>query len=52
VGARVASEAAPGEVWVSSIVRDLTAGSGLDYDDRGIRVLKGVPGEWHLYSVA
>ncbi len=51
VGARVASQAAPGEVLVSSTVRDLVAGSGIGFDERGIHQLKGVPGEWHLYSV-
>jgi class 3 adenylate cyclase len=50
-GARVASEAAPGEVLVSSTVRDLVAGSGLSFQDRGLRELKGVPGEWRLYAV-
>ena len=50
-GARVASEAAPGEVLVSSTVKDLVAGSGLSFEDRGTRQLKGVPGEWRLYAV-
>ncbi|MEA2646951.1 MAG: hypothetical protein QOE92_2034 [Chloroflexota bacterium] len=50
IGARIVSAAEPGEVLVSSIVRDLTAGSGIDYADRGARVLKGVPGEWQLYA--
>ena len=35
---------------VSSIVRDLAAGSGMDFEDRGSAELKGVPGEWHLYA--
>ena len=52
IGARVASAAAPGEVWVSSTVRDLVAGSGLGFEDRGLHALKGVPGEWRLFSVA
>jgi pimeloyl-ACP methyl ester carboxylesterase len=52
VGARVASEASANEVLVSSTVRDLVAGSGLEFVDRGARPLKGVPGEWHLYAVA
>jgi len=50
-GARVASLAAPGEVLVSSTVKDLVAGSGLRFRERGAHQLKGVPGEWHLYSV-
>jgi class 3 adenylate cyclase len=40
------------EVLVSSTVEDLVAGSGLAFDDRGIQDLKGVPGEWRLFSVA
>ena len=51
VGARVADAAQPGEVLVSSTVKDLVAGSGLEFDDRGVHVLKGVPGEWRLYAV-
>jgi class 3 adenylate cyclase/pimeloyl-ACP methyl ester carboxylesterase len=51
IGARVAHEAAPGEVLVSSTVKDLVAGSGLEFDDRGARELKGIPGEWRLYAV-
>jgi class 3 adenylate cyclase len=50
-GARVASEAQPGEVLVSGTVRDLVAGSGLSFTDRGSRQLKDIPGEWHLYAV-
>jgi class 3 adenylate cyclase len=50
-GARVAAEAAPGEVLVSSTVKDLVAGSGLAFYDRGLHALKGVPGEWRLYAV-
>ena len=49
-GARVASLAAPGEVLVSRTVKDLVAGSGLDFVDRGVHELKGVPGEWRLYA--
>lgn len=48
IGARVAGLAAPGEVLVSSTVRDLVAGSGLAFEDRGIHALRGVPGEWML----
>jgi class 3 adenylate cyclase len=49
-GARVASHASPGEVLVSSTVKDLVAGSGIRFDDRGARELKGVPGEWRLFA--
>lgn len=52
LGARVAAQAGPGEVLVSSTVKDLVAGSGLQFDDRGAAELKGIPGEWHLYAVA
>ena len=52
IGARVAALAAPGEVLVSSTVRDLVAGSELCFEDRGIAELKGVPGEWRLFAVA
>jgi class 3 adenylate cyclase len=51
-GARVAGMAAPGEVLASSTVKDLVAGSGLEFEDRGSHELKGVPGEWRLYAVA
>jgi pimeloyl-ACP methyl ester carboxylesterase len=51
-GARVAAQAGPGEVLVSSTVKDLVAGSGLEFEDRGSHELKGVPGEWRLYAVA
>jgi class 3 adenylate cyclase len=52
IGARVAASAAPGEILVSSTVKDLVAGSGLRFEDRGVRQLKGMPGEWRLYAVA
>jgi class 3 adenylate cyclase len=52
IGARVAKQASPGEVLVSSTVKDLVAGSGLAFDERGTTELKGVPGEWRLYAVA
>jgi class 3 adenylate cyclase len=52
IGARVAAEATPGEVLVSQTVKDLVAGSGLVFADRGAAELKGVPGEWRLYAVA
>jgi class 3 adenylate cyclase len=51
VGARVAAEAAAGEVLVSGTVKDLVAGSGLEFEDRGSHELKGVPSEWRLYAV-
>jgi class 3 adenylate cyclase len=51
IGARVAEAAGPGEVLVSSTVKDLVAGSGLEFDDRGSAELKGVPGEWRLFAV-
>ena len=50
-GARVASEAHPGEVLVSSTVKDLVAGSGIQFEDRGVAELKGIPGEWRLFAV-
>jgi class 3 adenylate cyclase len=51
IGARVAAEAGPREVLVSGTVKDLVAGAGLAFADRGARTLKGVPGEWRLYAV-
>ena len=51
IGARVAAEAMAGEVLVSSTVKDLVAGSGLEFEDRGPRRLKGVPDEWRLFAV-
>ena len=51
IGARVAAAAGPGELLVSSTVKDLVAGSAVEFDDRGTRELKGVPGEWRLYAV-
>jgi len=52
IGARVAAEAKAGEVLVSQTVKDLVAGSGLEFHDRGAAELKGVPGMWQLYAVA
>ena len=52
IGARVAALAGPGEVLVSSTVKDLVAGSGLRFSDRGSRSLKGVPGEWRIFAAA
>lgn len=51
LGARVGAKAEAGEVWVSSTVKDLTAGSGLSFEDRGEHELKGVPDRWRLYRV-
>ena len=51
IGARVMGKTGPGEVLVSSTVKDLVAGSGLRFKDRGVHELKGVPGEWHLFAV-
>jgi class 3 adenylate cyclase/pimeloyl-ACP methyl ester carboxylesterase len=50
IASRVVGHARDGEVWVSRTVRDLTTGSGLEYTDEGPHVLKGVPGQWELYS--
>jgi pimeloyl-ACP methyl ester carboxylesterase len=52
IGSRVAGTARPGEVLVSSTVKDLVVGSGIAFEDRGMHALKGVPGEWHLFAVA
>jgi pimeloyl-ACP methyl ester carboxylesterase len=50
IGARVGALAGPGEVLVTSTVKDLVMGSDLGFDDRGTQALKGVPGEWHLWA--
>jgi len=50
IGARVAALAQPGEVLVSGTVKDLVAGSGIEFEERGIQVLKGVPGEWRIFA--
>jgi len=50
-GAMIAALAGPGEVLVSSTVKDLVAGSGLRFRDRGNQTLNGVPGKWHIYAV-
>ena len=52
IGARVSALAGPNEVLVSSTLRDLVIGSGLEFEERGVHELKGVPGEWHLFAVA
>ena len=44
--------AGPNDVLVSSTLRDLVIGSGLEFEDRGANALKGVPGEWRLFAVA
>jgi class 3 adenylate cyclase len=51
IGARVGARAGPGEVLVSSTVKDLVVGSGIEFEDRGARDLKGVPGSWRLWAV-
>ena len=50
IGARIEALASPGEILVSNTVKDLVVGSGIEFVDRGLHVLKGVPGEWHLYA--
>jgi pimeloyl-ACP methyl ester carboxylesterase len=50
IGARISGQAAAGEVLVSQMVKDLVAGSGLHFEDRGPRGLKGVPGVWNLWA--
>ena len=50
-GARIVAAAGAQEILVSGTVRDLVAGSGIAFDDRGSHVLKGVPGDWRLFAV-
>ena len=50
IGARVAALAGAGEVLVSSTVKDLVAGSGLRFETRGSKSLKGIPGEWQIFA--
>jgi len=52
IGARIAAEAAAGDVLVTSTVKDLVAGSGLVFAGRGRRSLKGVPGAWDTFSAS
>jgi len=52
IGARTAALAGPGEVLVTSTVKDLVAGSGIEFEDRGARTLKGVPGKWRIFRVS
>ena len=51
IGARVAASAGAGETLMSSTVKDLVVGADLAFTDRGVTTLKGVPGEWRLYTV-
>jgi class 3 adenylate cyclase len=51
IGARIGALADAGEVLVSSTVRELVVGSGLEFADRGAQTLKGAPGEWHLFAI-
>jgi class 3 adenylate cyclase len=51
IGSRVAAHAGPGQVLVSRTVKDLVAGSGICFDERGPHELRGIPGEWSLYEV-
>jgi class 3 adenylate cyclase len=51
IAARVGALADPGQVLVSSTVKDLVVGSGIEFDDRGEHELKGVPGSWKLFAV-
>jgi class 3 adenylate cyclase len=50
-GARVAAHADEGDLLVSGTVKDLVAGSGIAFTDRGVHELKGIPGEWRLFGV-
>jgi len=52
IGARVMSKAGASEVLVSSTIKDLVAGSGIQFEDRGLQSLKGIPGEWRLLTVS
>ena len=52
IGARVAGHAGANEILVSQTVRDLVAGSGIDFVDRGTHELKGIPGTWQLFAVS
>jgi class 3 adenylate cyclase len=50
IAQRVQSTAAPGEILATSTVRDLVAGSGIAFEDRGTRALRGIPDQWHVYA--
>jgi len=49
-GARIMAKAEPGGVFVSRTVKDLVSGSGINFQDHGVHQLKGIPGEWRLFS--
>jgi class 3 adenylate cyclase len=51
IAARVGALASPGELFISGTVKDLVVGSGIEFEDRGEHLLKGVPGTWRLYAV-
>ncbi len=51
IGARIGAIGGPGEVLVSRTVKDLVAGSGLEFEDRGEHTLKGVPDDWRVYAL-
>ena len=51
-GRKSSAKAAPGEVLVSRTVKDLVAGSGIEFEERGTHELKGIAGEWQLYAVS
>jgi len=51
IGARVVRAAGPGEVMASSTVKDVVAGAQIEFEDRGVQMLKGVPGEWKLFAL-
>jgi class 3 adenylate cyclase len=51
IGARIVAKAKPGEILVSSTVKDLVAGSGIEFHDRGTHTLRGIPPRWHLFEV-
>jgi class 3 adenylate cyclase len=51
IGARVSAMASGGDTLVSSTVKDLVAGSGIEFEDRGMHALKGVPDEWRIFAV-
>ena len=52
IAARVLDQADPSEVLVSSTVKDLVVGSGIEFEERGSHELRGIPGEWRLFSVS
>ncbi|MGD8613765.1 MAG: adenylate/guanylate cyclase domain-containing protein, partial [Desulfobacterales bacterium] len=51
IGARVASKAKSGEIFVSSTLKEAISGAGINFDDRGSYELKGIPGKWSLFAV-